>query len=115
MSPMGNSLGVCHDRSKKSVMTARMPAVAVRGVAALSLALVTAAAAPAQTPPAQTPIADQAPSGTPAPSGTDFAIAHFSAHYLADWKSINVGTSDLELKPDTEPGHYLYTGTTRAR
>jgi hypothetical protein len=110
MSPMGNSLGVCHDRSKKSVMTARMPAVAVRGVAALSLALVTAAAAPAQTP-----IGDQAPSGTPAPSGTDSAIAPFSAHYLADWKSINVGTSDLELKQDTEPGHYLYTWTITAR
>jgi hypothetical protein len=97
-------------------MNARMPAVAVRGVAALSLAIVTAAAAPAQTPvAAQTPAAGQPPSGTPAPSDTDTAIAPFSAHYLADWKNINVGTSDLELKQDTEPGHYLYTWTITAR
>jgi hypothetical protein len=87
-------------------MNARMPAVSVRGVAALSLAIVTAAAAPAQTPAA---------AQTPAPSGTDTAIAPFSAHYLADWKNINVGTSDLELKQDTEPGHYLYTWTITAR
>jgi hypothetical protein len=110
MSPMGNSREVCHDRSKKFVVSAKMPAMAARGVAALSLALVTAAAAPAQTP-----IGDQAPSGTPAPSGTDSAIALFSAHYLADWKNINVGTSDLELKQDTDPGHYLYTWTITAR
>jgi hypothetical protein len=43
------------------------------------------------------------------------AIAPFSAHYAADWKSINVGTSDLELKPDTVPGSYLYTWTMTAR
>jgi hypothetical protein len=110
MSPMGNSQGVCHDRSKTFVMSAKIPAVAVRGVAALSLAIVTAAAAPAQTPGGV-----QAPSATPAPSGNDSAIAPFSAHYLADWKSINVGTSDLELKQDTEPGHYLYTWTITAR
>jgi hypothetical protein len=41
--------------------------------------------------------------------------APFSAHYTADWKSINVGTSDLELKPDTAPGTYLYTWTMTAR
>ena len=45
----------------------------------------------------------------------DAAIAPFSARYQADWKSINVGTSDLELKQDTEPGHYIYTWTTTAR
>lgn len=45
----------------------------------------------------------------------DAAIAPFSARYQADWKNINVGTSDLELKQDTEPGHYLYTWTTTAR
>jgi hypothetical protein len=53
--------------------------------------------------------------GGPASSGIDAPIAPFSAHYLADWKSINVGTSDLELKQDTEPGHYLYTWTITAR
>lgn len=42
------------------------------------------------------------------------AIAPFTAHYSADWKSINVGTSDLELKPDT-PGRYIYTWTVTAR
>ena len=42
-------------------------------------------------------------------------IAPFSAHYLADWKSINVGTSDLELKQDTQPGRYVYTWTITAR
>lgn len=54
-------------------------------------------------------------SGDPASHGANPSIAPFSAHYLADWKSINVGTSDLELKPDTEPGHYLYTWTITAR
>jgi len=46
---------------------------------------------------------------------TEPAIAPFAAHYAADWKSINVGTSDLELKPDTLPGTYLYTWTMTAR
>src|SRR3984957_9646636 len=95
---------------RRPIVAIRMPAAAARRVAALSLAIVTAAAAPAQTPAAAQP-----PSGTPAPSGTDAAIAPFSAHYLADWKNINVGTSDLELKQDAEPGHYLYTWTITAR
>jgi hypothetical protein len=45
---------------------------------------------------------------------TEPPIAAFSAHYTADWKSINVGTSDLVLKPDG-PSHYLYTWTITAR
>jgi hypothetical protein len=53
--------------------------------------------------------------GTQAPANSEAAVAPFSAHYQADWKSINVGTSDLELKPDSEPGHYLYTWTITAR
>jgi hypothetical protein len=53
--------------------------------------------------------------GAQAPADTDAVPAPFSAHYLADWKTINVATSDLELKPDTEPGHYLYTWTITAR
>ena len=48
-------------------------------------------------------------------NATDVGIAPFSAHYQADWKSISVGTSDLELKNDTEPGHYVYTWTITAR
>jgi hypothetical protein len=69
----------------------------VRGFTALSLAIMAGPTAGAQTP-----------------SDADAAIAPFSAHYQADWKSINVGTSDLELKQDTEPGHYLYTWTITA-
>ena len=42
-------------------------------------------------------------------------IAPFSARYQADWKSINVGTSDLELKQDGNPGHYVYTWRITAR
>jgi uncharacterized protein DUF3108 len=72
--------------------------MSVRGITALSLAIMAAATAGAQTP-----------------SVADTGIAPFTAHYLADWKSINVGTSDLELKQDAEPGHYLYTWTITAR
>jgi hypothetical protein len=45
---------------------------------------------------------------------SDPALASFSAHYQAEWKSISVGTSDLELRPDAEPGHYMYTWTITA-
>jgi hypothetical protein len=48
------------------------------------------------------------------PAAADAGIAPFSAHYQADYKTINVGTSDLELKPDTESGHYVYTWTITA-
>jgi uncharacterized protein DUF3108 len=66
--------------------------MSVRELAALSLVIMAGSSAGAQTP-----------------SAADAGIAPFSARYQADWKSINVGTSDLELKQDTEPGHYLYT------
>jgi hypothetical protein len=42
-------------------------------------------------------------------------LAPFAAHFTADWKSINVGTSDIELKADSAPGRYLYTWTLMAR
>jgi hypothetical protein len=45
----------------------------------------------------------------------DGVLAPFSAHYLADWKGISVGTSDITLKPDSTPGHYIYTWTITAR
>jgi hypothetical protein len=48
-------------------------------------------------------------------ASADVGIAPFAAHYEADWKSINAGTSDLELKKDTEPGRYVYTWTITAR
>ncbi|HWY96402.1 MAG TPA: DUF3108 domain-containing protein [Steroidobacteraceae bacterium] len=66
--------------------------MSVRGLTALSLAIMAGSSAGAQTP-----------------SAADAGIAPFSARYQADWKSINVGTSDLELKQDTDPGHYVYT------
>jgi len=70
----------------------------LRGFTALSLAIMAGPTAGAQ-----------------APSAAESGIAPFSAHYLADWKSINVGTSDLELKQDAEPGRYIYTWTITAR
>jgi hypothetical protein len=42
-------------------------------------------------------------------------IAPFSARYLADWKGISVGTSNIELKTGSEPGRYVYTWTITAR
>jgi hypothetical protein len=42
-------------------------------------------------------------------------LAPFSAHFLADWKGISVGTSIIELKPGSEPGQYVYTWTITAR
>ncbi|MHB8720260.1 MAG: DUF3108 domain-containing protein [Steroidobacteraceae bacterium] len=56
-----------------------------------------------------------APGAAQTPRAAEAAIAPFSARYQADWKSINVATSDLELKPDTEPGRYVYTWTITAR
>lgn len=48
-------------------------------------------------------------------SAADAAVAPFSAHYQAYWKNVNVGTSELELKPDSEPGWYVYTWKIAAR
>ena len=42
-------------------------------------------------------------------------IAAFSAHYTAEWRGITVGSSDLELKPDGTPDHYVYTWKITAR
>lgn len=42
-------------------------------------------------------------------------IAPFAAHYTADWRGINVGTSHLELKTDSSPDNYIYTWTMTAR
>jgi hypothetical protein len=54
----------------------------------------------------------QAPA-PPAVSNAD--LTPFAAHYTADWKSINVGTSDLELSRDGRPDHYVYTWSITAR
>jgi hypothetical protein len=41
-------------------------------------------------------------------------ITPFFAHYVAEWKGITVGTSDLQLQQDG-PDHYLYKWTISAR
>jgi hypothetical protein len=75
--------------------------MSVRGFTALSVAIMAMMAGPT--------------GGAQTPSAADAGIAPFSAHYQADWKTVNVGTSELELKQDTEPGRYLYTWTITAR
>ena len=52
--------------------------------------------------------------GCAASGAEEPGIAPFVAHYQADWKGINVGTSDLRLER-AESGHYLYTWTITAR
>ena len=52
---------------------------------------------------------------TRAQPGAASALAPFKAHFTADWKSINVGTSDIELKPDVGAGRFLYSWTMTSR
>jgi hypothetical protein len=47
--------------------------------------------------------------------GGESDIAPFSAHYTAEWRSITVGSSDLELGADGQPDHYVYTWKITAR
>ena len=71
--------------------------MSVKGLSAfLSLAVITCSVGGAQA------MGGAQGSGA-AQTTADAGLAPFSAHYLADWKSINVGTSDLDLKPDAEP------------
>jgi Protein of unknown function (DUF3108) len=82
--------------------------MSIRGIAVSSIAVLAAvSAAAAQAAAAQAAAA--------AASAADAGIAPFSVHYSADWKSFNVGTSEIELKPDSQPGHYVYTWTITAR
>ena len=48
-------------------------------------------------------------------SGMDLGIEPFSAHYVAEWRDISVGTSDLQLERDGKTGQYHYTWTISAR
>jgi len=43
------------------------------------------------------------------------SIAPFAAHYTAEWRSITVGSSDIELRAGPSPGQFLYTWTMTAR
>ncbi len=77
--------------------------------AGLVAALLASSAAPAAAPGA-------APTATAGPTdaiggagGTATDIAPFSAHYDAYWKSITVGSSDLQLLRGAEAGSYVYT------
>jgi Protein of unknown function (DUF3108) len=86
-----------------------------RGFGAVLLAM-TIVSLGVQAAAAQTDASPQsANSGPTAATPGESTIAPFSAHYTADWKTINVGTSDLELKPDAGPGSYVYTWTITAR
>ena len=42
-------------------------------------------------------------------------IEPFSAHYVAEWRDISVGTSDLKLERDAKTGQYHYSWTISAR
>ena len=77
----------------------------MQSILPLLLALLIARAA---ARPAEAVHADAAAAG-------DAVIAPFSAQFQADWKGITVGTSNIALKADTEPGRYVYTWTISAR
>jgi hypothetical protein len=82
-------------------------------VVSLGLALALAVVSPA-TPSRPQPSQPASAQAGPAPEAP-LVLEPFAAHYTADWKTINVGTSDIELKADGPPGQYLYTWTVTAR
>ena len=45
----------------------------------------------------------------------DSILKPFKAHYIADWKGINVAVSDIELKAGDSPGEYSYYWSVAAR
>jgi hypothetical protein len=59
--------------------------------------------------------APRAPQPEGAQASADPGIEPFSAHYVAEWRDISVGVSDLKLEPDSQPGHYHYKWTISAR
>jgi hypothetical protein len=50
-----------------------------------------------------------------AASAEDLAPKPFKAHYIANWKGINVAVSDIELKAGDSPGAYTYYWSVAAR
>ena len=70
-------------------------------------ALAAVLARPAAAQPAAAP-------GTPPADAADSTLRPFTAHYVAQWKSIDVGTSDLDLVRGAEPQRYVYTWRIRA-
>jgi hypothetical protein len=80
-----------------------------QGISTVLLAIVAAHGA------AHTDTAHAEAAHVDAAAAAESAIAPFSAQFQADWKGISVGTSSIALKPDTEPGRYVYTWTVTAR
>jgi Protein of unknown function (DUF3108) len=48
---------------------------------------------------------------TPEHPADNSGLEPFASHYLAQWKNISVGSSDLKLERDGAPGHYVYKWT----
>jgi len=44
-----------------------------------------------------------------------FELKPFAAHYIADWKGINVAVSDIEMTPGAAPGEFVYRWSVAAR
>jgi len=65
------------------------------------------AAPPTPAPPTPVPPAAVAPD-------SEAVLAPFSAHYVAQWKGITVGSSDLQLVHAAQLGHYRYKWTVSA-
>ena len=78
----------------------------------MAAALATGAARGAPGPQAEGSAAQQKAAQTAQPSEP---LQPFSAHYSAEWKSLTVGGSDLDLKAGSSPGSYIYTWRITAR
>lgn len=88
----------------------------MRSAAAVLSAIAATLALAAAPPTAAAPAAQETQrAAATSPAALNAGVAPFSAQYTADWKTINIGTSDLKLEQDTEPGHYVYTWTITAR
>ena len=93
----------------KTILGALMIAA---GSAQAAGAAQTASGAASEAPaPSAAPAAPQ----VAAPADAGAGIAPFAAHFVAQWKDINVGTSDLELAREPGSDRYVYTWNTRAR
>ncbi len=89
-------------RERRGRWTAMASCVRAATLGAAALAAAALAAAPARA-------ADM-----PADAG-NAGPEPFSAHYVAEWRDISVGTSDLQLERDAQPGQYHYRWVISAR
>jgi hypothetical protein len=65
--------------------------------------------------PAATALSLAASLGCAAQDAPDSDLKPFSAHYIADWKGINVAVSDIQMKAGAVPGEYVYRWSVEAR